>query len=151
MKNWLAGVNIFLGLMEDLSLLLSELAGCYRVVLVVKEICTQYGIQEGKIEIACDDIKELRQVMDLDYFVSQRYAHFDLTMAIWALFKENPLKLRIWHVKGHQDQDPYKVLDQWASLNIEVNLLAHACWHETKQIPLQQCYNICLKKKAESS
>ncbi len=48
------------------------------------------------------------------------------------------LKWKVHHVKGYQDQDSYKVLDQWAFLNVEVNLLAQTYWYETRNPLCQQ-------------
>ncbi len=58
-------------------------------------------------------------------------------MAIRTIVKESPTT-EAWHVKGYQDQDPYRALYQWASLNLEVNILANVYWQETRQIFRQQ-------------
>ncbi len=63
--------------------------------MVVKEICTQQEIQEGEIEMTCDNIEALRQAVDLDYFTTPRHTHFNFTTAIQLLVKESPLEWKV--------------------------------------------------------
>ncbi len=56
-------------------------------------------------------------------------------MVIRSHIKNSTLEWKVYNVKGHQDKDPYKVLDQWASLNVKVHLLTQAYWHKIQHIP----------------
>ncbi len=70
--------------------------------------------------------------------ISPRHSRYDLTMAIRTLVWKSPIKQTISHLKGHQDEDPYRVLDRWAKLNVQVDILVKAYWAETRDIPLNQ-------------
>ncbi len=102
--NCLVGINIALGHPENQSSLCSK-------VLTIEEICMQHKIQERRIEMACNNIKAFCSTVDLDYLASPRHNHFDLTIAICSHIKERSLEWKVCHVRGKQDQDPYKVLD----------------------------------------
>ncbi len=54
------------------------------------------------------------------------------------MIRKIPVKKTMKHIKGHQDKNPFKVLDRWAKLNIQVDLIAKAYWEETVRITLQQ-------------
>ncbi len=82
---------------------------------MVQEICNHYNIQVGVIKLACDNIKALSKRVDLNYFVSPQHSHFDL---IQALIRKIPMEWTTQHVNGHQDEDPYKAMDQWPALTV---------------------------------
>ncbi len=58
-------------------------------------------------------------------------------MAIQALIRNILQKWMMRHVKGHQDTDPFKILNGWAKHNVKVELIAKAYWEETYDTPLQ--------------
>ncbi len=83
-------------------------------------------------------------------------------MVIQALVKKSSVKSKTWHIKGHQDKIPYKILDTLGAPNVQVDLIAKAYWEETQSISLHQWqqriqgeewtiwignWNICLRFK----
>ncbi len=67
-------------------------------------------------------------MVDLNYFISPRHSYYDFMMAIKAFIEKSMIKWMTRHIKGHQNEDPYKVLDRWAKLNVQVDILAKASW-----------------------
>ncbi len=83
-------------------------------------------LTEGEIEEGCDNIEALQWAINTDYFVSPNHTHFDFMTAIRYHVKQSPLRWKTCHVQGHQDDNPFITLDQWAKLNVEVDALAKA-------------------------
>jgi hypothetical protein len=48
----------------------------------------------------------------------------DMVSAIWAMLANSPLTWKWHHIKGHQDDDPFAVLDKWATRNVEIDKIA---------------------------
>ena len=46
---------------------------------------------------------------------------FDLLAAMRSVFRKCPVILKFRHVNGHQDYNFYADLDEWASLNIDMD------------------------------
>ncbi len=74
--------------------------------------------------------------MDLEFFINPNHTHFDLTTAICTQVKATPIEWRVWHTKGHQD--PFKKLNWWDKLNIEIDHLAHRYLQELQESPRRQ-------------
>ncbi len=58
---------------EDHSLLWSEIAGCYGIVLTVQAIFEEHAITQGSIELSCNNIEELFRTVELDYFINPNH------------------------------------------------------------------------------
>ncbi len=64
------GVNIAPRHPKDQSSLRRKLLECFGAVATVQAICKQYGICEGVIVLACDNIEALHWSVDMNFFVS---------------------------------------------------------------------------------
>ncbi len=47
----------------------------------------------------------------------------------------NPDHMEAGHIKGHQDRNPFKKLDQWTKLNVELNHIAQGYLQEIQNNP----------------
>jgi hypothetical protein len=124
----LTGDLVVPGHPDDQNSYRSELAGLYAMILMVSNICCQYGLTEGAIEIGCDGQEALYRCFSPDFHPTPTDSHYDLLAAAHTLRDTCPITWSYRHVKGHQDNDPAAELDQWAELNIEMDLRAKAHW-----------------------
>ena len=65
---------------------------------------------------------------------------FDLLAATRSVCRKCPVTLKFLHVKGHQDDNFYADLDEWARLNIDINDGAKERWLRSKDSRTQQQY-----------
>ena len=57
---------------------------------------------------------------------------FDLLAATGRVFRKCPVTVKFRHVKGHQDDNFYADLNEWASLNIDMDDGAKEHWLRSK-------------------
>jgi hypothetical protein len=126
--NRVVAVHIVPGAPEEQSSFRSELSGILGVVYMVQLICTTYQITSGSICLGCDGEQALTQALDETKSgrVEVKRSDYDILSAIRAALKWSPLTWTFRHVRGHQDDDGTCVLDRWAQLNVEMDLLAKA-------------------------
>jgi hypothetical protein len=134
-KGRLRGDNIVAGQPGDQSAYRSELSGLLGIVVTVCEICKVHRIVEGRITVACDGEEALLRAFDPDRYTTTKSQNFDLILGIRKLTSESPIKWSFRHVYGHQDDDPYAVLDRWATLNTEMDTAAKEYWQDTADMP----------------
>jgi hypothetical protein len=89
----------------------SELSGIYGVVVMVHLICKVHKIKHGKVQIGCDGLSALRRAIDQSGDVDPTTQHFDIIAAIRTWKNKSPIKWTSKHVLGHQDKNPWNVLD----------------------------------------
>ena len=65
---------------------------------------------------------------------------FDLLAATRRVFRKCPVPVKFRHVKGHQDDNFYADLDEWASLNIDMDDGAKEHWLRSKDARTRQQY-----------
>ena len=104
----------------------AETFGLYCILLLLHNICTVYNITEGTIEIACNCLSSLTTSIRNIVQPNSTQKDFDLICAIYNLRKSLPIKIKIRHIQGHQDNQN-KQLEKWESLNCE-------CYHEAKYL-----------------
>lgn len=121
----LGGTAIAPGGAYDQSAYRSELTGVYAIIMTVKLLVEQHGITSGSIQVACDGLSALNMVFS-DATVSLDEPCFDIILASHLLLQASPLAWNHIHVEGHQDDDPFKPLDQCVLLNIVMDKTAKA-------------------------
>ena len=125
---FLTGVNVVPGVATDQSAFRSELAGLYGIIMAITTICTSRNILHGCVTVACDGEAALEYIFDWGTkFLKSSTPHLDLIAAGRKLIQQSPLQWKFRHVKGHQD-DFVGPLDRWATLNVEMDMLAKAHW-----------------------
>jgi hypothetical protein len=82
------------------------------------------------MEIACDGKSALQQAQWPKDFINTQYPHYDLILAIRSIRKLTQWKWSWRHVKGHQDAMGGP-LDDWAQLNIQMDVAAKKHWSDT--------------------
>ena len=102
----------------------SEVGGIHGVVIMVELICQQFGIMDGSIIMGCDGKEALHHCVNLSWHIKADKPHFDIVHATRRVISSTPIQWTPKHVKSHQDDDPYAVLDRWATLNVEMDLAA---------------------------
>jgi len=109
----------------------SEVAGLFSLCQMVRLLCEFYEVDEGQVTIACDGTEALYRVFAEDFEPTPRDNHFDLLVAARAAIRKTSITWLSRWVKGHQDDDPTYELDEWAKLNIEMDLRAKAHWENS--------------------
>ena len=128
------GANVIPGSRLDQSSYRGELDGLYAMILMAEQLCLQYSIQSGSIEIGCDGLEALLKSFG-DFNLPYNAVDYDMLVAIRVKLKKSPLKWKYRHVKGHQDDNNNIILDHWANLNIEMDLLAKEKRAQEEQTP----------------
>jgi len=101
----------------------SELTGPYAILAVLHQACLYLDVQEGNVQIGCDGLSALQHVFEREPFLPTDFPDYDLLGAIYHLRKISKVTWSHRHVKGHQD-DHSTELDQWASLNVQMDAQA---------------------------
>ena len=118
----------------------SELAGLYGMATMVWTLCKFFQIKEGAVELACDGLQALRHASTFNWTTDPRSPQFDLLTATRSMLSQCPVELHFRHVKGHQDDDFYAELDEWAKLNIEMDDGAKEHWYRFRDQRSQSQY-----------
>jgi hypothetical protein len=114
---------------QDQSSFRSELAGLYALVIVIDALCNYQKISSGSVEIACDGKEALYRCLSPEFVPTPADPHYDLIVACHNIRDRCPIQWRFRHVKGHQDDNPNAELDEWAKLNIDMDLRAKTFWY----------------------
>ena len=103
------------------------------------QLCAEHAITHGSITVGCDCASALTNITRSGHITSQR-PHHDLLTGIRYLLSTSPITWSFHHVRGHQDDHvAYSLLDQWARLNIDMDLMAKMYWQTLKdQQPVPQ-------------
>ena len=104
-----------------------ELAGLYGLVVCCNVLCEQYEIEQGRINIACDNINAIG-VFDDEYHPHPKYENFDLESAVYTQAQNSNIHWTAEHVKGHQDDKLHHTLTHKELLNVEMDKLAKQYW-----------------------
>ena len=95
---------------------------------MVSLVCDYYQVLHGAVTIGCDGAKALHRVFSQTFTPTLRDAHFDLLIAMRTIIESTGIDWSSQWVKGHQDEDPFGTLDDWARLNIEMDTRAKIHW-----------------------
>jgi hypothetical protein len=86
------------------------------------------GITTSKICVGCDGHSAIQQLHEYKVTQTPLQKHFDLISAIRWLMRDSPIKIELFHIKGHQDNVAFNVLDQFETLNVVMDSHAKAHW-----------------------
>ena len=106
---------------ESQSAYRSELAGLYVMATMIRTLCKFYQITEGEVELVCDGLQASRHVSRMEVTTEAKAPQFDLLAATRCVCQKCPVTLKFRHVKGHQDDNFFADLDEWASLNMDMD------------------------------
>lgn len=115
----------------------AELSGIYGAVVLVHLLCIVHNIQQGNVQVGCDGLSALRRAIDQSGDVNPNTPHFDIIAAIRYWKNKSPITWTSKHVLGHQDKNPWNVLDRAAFHNCEMDQLAKERWQilQSEEIP----------------
>jgi len=95
--------------------------------MIIKAICTFYGVTQGSVDLYCDCDMALQLASKEWLQLAQTTKHADIIRAIRILVDELPIKICFKEVKGHQDNHmDYALLDRPSQMNMEVDRVAKA-------------------------
>jgi len=95
--------------------------------MVIKAICTFYGVTQGSMDLFCDCDTALHLASKEWLQLAQTMKHVDIVRAIHILVDELPIKVLFWEVKGHQDDHvEYALLDRPSQMNVKADRVAKA-------------------------
>ena len=117
------------GATSDQNSFRSELCGILANILIMQAIVRHHGIEKGTITLACDNESALWMAFGAEH-VTTGDSSFDIIRVIKKIIDDSQITWRHKHVKGHQDEDEDRVLDEWAIANVEVDRLADEYWTE---------------------
>jgi hypothetical protein len=113
-----------------------ELAGLLAILSVIREFIKQFHLPEVYLSIACDGKGALQRLFSQDRPASITDSQWDMVLLAQDLLRAMPGLTLCWrHVKGHQDDNKTAELDQWAQLNIEMDLCAKRSRTSIDHIP----------------
>ena len=119
------------GAPSDQSAFRSKVAGLFSICHMVRLLCEYYHTRQGQIQVRCNGQEALFRVFSTTFEPSPRDAHFDLLIATRSAISATNIAWPSRWVKGHQDDDPTCKLDNWARLNIGMDLRAKYFWELT--------------------
>lgn len=103
----------------------SELTGILGGIIHVSNLCHQYGITSGNIQMGCDGKGAVDTSNDSYSTILTKRKHFDLLQAIHTAKSLSPLNWTFFHILGHQDKHTaFEDLPRNAQLNCIVDGLA---------------------------
>jgi hypothetical protein len=106
----------------------SELCGMLGSIYCAITLAQKKGITKGKVRVGCDGLAALQQIMEYKITHTPLRKHYDLISAIRRLMRDAPIKVELFHIKGHQDDVSEAKLDRFALLNIDMDAHAKAHW-----------------------
>jgi hypothetical protein len=106
----------------------SELCGLLGSVYFATTLVKHKGITKGKIRVGCDGLSAIQQIRKYKITQTPLRKHFDLISSIRRLMRDSPIEIELFHIKGHQDDVPYNVLDRFETLNVVMDSHAKAHW-----------------------
>jgi hypothetical protein len=75
------------------------------MITMINAICAFYDIITGSTELGCDGIQALQHVDQRHDITNPRMPQFDILSATQNSLRKCPVKGKMRHVKGHQDDD----------------------------------------------
>ena len=80
--------------------------------------------------MGCDGLSALRRAIGQSGDVDPNMQQFDIIAAIRYWKDKSPIKWTSKHILGHQDNNPWNVLDRDAFHNCEMDQLAKERWNK---------------------
>mgnify|MGYP003460263465 FL=1 len=106
----------------------SELCGLLGSIYFATTLAKHKGITTGKIRVGCDGLSAIQQLREYKVTQTPMRKHFDLISAIRRLMRDSPIEIELFHIKGHQDDVAFNVLDRFETLNVVMDSQAKAHW-----------------------
>jgi len=95
------------------------------MVSVIYAICKLYNIQEGLVDVYCDNMQGLRRrIISKSTFTTLNLKDTDIKMELEWLLSRIPIEVAFKHVKGHADSSPdfvYSLAPQQTQRNIDMD------------------------------
>jgi hypothetical protein len=113
---------------EPCSSFKAELYGIYATVLCVDALTKAYNVTHGRITIGCDNTGAAAE-SDWTGPISADQPEFNIIQAIRSIQRTSPIRYKFIHVKGHQDDHPGAILDDWAAMNVLMDTKAKEQWN----------------------
>ena len=83
---------------------MSEIAGLYRLIMVVELIKDMWALKLGSVTLGYDEINTFYEVLDWKYrATTSNQQQFDLLSGIQGYIRDSSVTYVPKHVKGHQD------------------------------------------------
>ena len=136
-EDYFIGSTISPGSTSCQSAYRSELTGIYGICLTLWAMQRYFGCMIFA-EIGCDGLSALNTCQVRSDTINPNVDHFDLIYAIRFLVRELQGLITWRHIKGHQDDLPYTVLDIWANYNIQMDTSAKEFWRQTNTIATEE-------------
>jgi hypothetical protein len=89
----------------------SELCGLLGSIYFATTLPKHKGITTGKIHVGCDSLSAIQQLLDFKITQTPLWKHFDLILAIHHLICDSSIEIELFHIKCHQDDVPFNILD----------------------------------------
>jgi hypothetical protein len=130
------GTNFVPGRPEDQSSYRSRAAGMFSIIIFIALIVEYYEIQQGSVEVACDEIEALRAVSREFRTPKSGSNSFDIVAPTRKHLSQSPLIWTFRNLKGHQDK-LREEFDIWERLNDDCDNDAGVFreWCESQHIP----------------
>lgn len=96
-------------------------------MLSVYALTQEFKVEHGKLTIACDNAPAVAQCK-WSGRISASQPEYNIIKAIRALKKRSTVTYDFIHVKGHQDDFPGVILDDWAQMNFLMDTTAKDYW-----------------------
>ena len=98
----------------------------------INDICSQYKITSGKVEVGCDGEEAFKIATRHHYRPTSKISHHDLTTKLHHLINNSPITWKFRHVRGHHDdKKSTHQLNIWECMNIKADSMAKAYLWET--------------------
>jgi Reverse transcriptase (RNA-dependent DNA polymerase) len=128
-ETFISGSNQAPGSKQSMDSYRAELAGLYAIALATKCLCEYYHVEEGEVEVGCDNRTAVQKCFQPDWIINTSDPDFDLICATRTLASQSKVRWTPRHIKGHQDDHKdYDELDRWAKLNCDMDRKAKAHW-----------------------
>ena len=108
----------------------SELTGLVGAVRHIEQLCQQYNINQGQVEIACDGLEAYKIATRYKWKHITNMGHFDIASCLHQLLQHSTITWKFRHVYGHQDESTnIQDIDIWGQLNMVADTYAKiALW-----------------------
>ena len=108
----------------------SELCELLGAVQHILQLCEEYNLNGGQVEIACDGLEAYKIATRFQWTHTTNIGHYDMVTCLHQLLRNSNISWNFRHVKGHQDKDMnIDDIDIWGQLNMVADSYAKiALW-----------------------
>jgi len=110
---------------EDVTSNRAEGCTILAMLHVVEIICVMFHIEDGSISLFCDNKEALRKRnVSMSTYTSLSIRDTDIKMELNSIIQQLPIKVSLYHVPGHADEDPNFEYDR-ATQQVQRNIDMH--------------------------